>query len=238
LDFRQHIFDHEWLASQHAERNWVNAGGGYCDLSYVGTPDFSLSVSPASQTVTSGQTTGNYTVTANPLNGWSKSVAYSVTGGLPTGASATVTGNLITISTSSTTPGGSYSVTISGTDGTLTHTTAATLVVSAPAAPTFSISIPSNSASVKRPASGSTSTAFSVALAATTGYTGTVNLSGSGGTTGITLAVGPSTVPGGNGTATLTVTITSSAKKGARTLTVTGADGTTTKSASATIHIN
>ncbi len=70
------------------QQNWVNAGGGYCGLSYVGTPDFSLSVSPASQTVTPGQTSGGYTVTASPLNGWSNTVTYSVTGGLPSGASA------------------------------------------------------------------------------------------------------------------------------------------------------
>jgi hypothetical protein len=219
------------------QQNWVNAGGGYCGLSYVGTPDFSLSVSPSSQTVTPGQTTGTYTVTASAMNGWSGTVAYTVTG-LPTGASATVSGSAISISTTTATSGGSYNFTISGTDGSLTHTTSATLVVSAPAAPTFSISIPSNSQSVKRPTSGSTASNFSVALAASTGYTGTVNLSGAGGTTGITVVVGPSSVPGGNGNATLTVTVTSSAKKGTRTLTATGADGTTTKSATATLRIN
>jgi hypothetical protein len=219
------------------QQNWVNAGGGYCGLSYVGTPDFSLSVSPSSQTVTPGQTTGTYTVTASAMNGWSGTVAYAVTG-LPTGASAIVSGSAISISTTSGTPGGSYNFTISGTDGSLTHTTSATLVVSAPAAPTFSISIPSNSQSVKRPTSGSTSATFTVTVAAATGYTGTVSLSGSGDTTGITTVVGPSSVPGGNGNASLTVTVTSSAKKGTRTLTVTGADGTATKSASATVRIN
>jgi len=220
------------------QQNWVNAGGGYCGLTYAGTPDFGLSVSPTSQTVTPGQTTGDYNVTATPLYGWSQSVAYSVTGGLPAGAFANINGNLITISTASTTPGGSYTFTISGTDGTLTHTIPATLVVSAPAASTFSLSIPSNSQSVKRPTSGSTSATFTVTVAAATGYTGTVSLSGSGDTTGITTVVGPSSVPGGNGNASLTVTVTSSAKKGTRTLTVTGADGTATKSASATVRIN
>lgn len=33
------------------QQNWVNAGGGYCALSYAGTPDSSLSVSAASQSV-------------------------------------------------------------------------------------------------------------------------------------------------------------------------------------------
>lgn len=221
------------------QQNWVNAGGGYCGLSYVGTPDFSLSVSPASQTVTPGQTSGGYTVTASPLNGWRNTVTYSVTGGLPSGASASVSGNVITISTTSAAPGGSYNFTISGTDGSLTHTTSATLVVSAPAAPTFSISIPSNSQIVKRPASGSTSVTFSVVVTPGTGYSGTVNLSASGATTGISVAVGPTTsFAGGNGTTTLTVTVTSSAKKGNRTVTVTGTDGIATKSASASVRVN
>jgi hypothetical protein len=220
------------------QQNWVNAGGGYCGLSYVGTPDFSLSVSPGSQTVTPGQTSGTYTVTAAPLNGWSKSVTYSVTGGLPAGASANVSGNLITIGTSSTTPGGSYNFTISGTDGSLTHTTSATLVVSAPAAPTFNISMGPSSQSVKRPGSGSVATTYTATVTAATGYIGSVTLSFGGGTTGVTIASSTASISGGNGSATVTVTVTSSAKKGSTTITVTGKDGTTTKSASTSLRIN
>jgi hypothetical protein len=220
------------------QQNWVNAGGGYCGLSYIGTPDFSLSVSPASQTVTPGQTTGNYTVTAAALNGWSNSIAYSVTGGLPAGASANISGNLITISTASNTPGGSYNFTISGTDGSLTHTTSATLVVSVPVAPTFSISMGPGSQSVKRPANGSASTSYTATVTAATGYAGTVTLSFGGGTTGVTIAASTASISAGNGSATVTVTVTSSAKKGVNTITVTGKDGTNTKSASATLHIN
>ena len=219
------------------QQNWVNAAGGYCGLSYVGTPDFSLSVSPASQTVTPGQTTGGYTVSASGMNGWSNTVTYTVTG-LPAGALANVNANVITVSTTNTVLGGSYSFTISGTDGSLTHTTSATLVVSAPAAPTFSISIPSNSQSVKRPSSGSTLATYSVAVSSSSGYGGTVMLTASGDTTGINTSIGPTSLPGGNGSATLTVTVTSSAKKGARSLTVTGTDGNATKSVSATVHIN
>ncbi len=219
------------------QQNWVNASGGYCGLSYVGTPDFSLSVSPGSQTVTPGQT-ANYTVTTTPLNGWSNSAALSVTGGLPAGASVSVSGNLITITTSSTTPGGSYNFTISGTDGSLTHTTSATLVVSVPAAPTFSISMGPSSQSVKRPGNGSATTTYKATVTATTGYAGTVNLTFGGGTTGVTIAASTASISNGNGSATVTVTVTSSAKKGVSTITVTGKDGTNTKSASATLHIN
>src|SRR5689334_5414116 len=104
------------------QRNWVNAGGGSCALSYAAstTPDFSLSVSPSSQTVVAG---GNaaYTVTVTPLNTWSGTVTYNVTG-LPSGATFTPSGNVITIYTTASTPAGSYNFTISGTAGSLTHT--------------------------------------------------------------------------------------------------------------------
>ena len=70
------------------QQNWVNAGGGYCAVSYATqtTPDFSLSVSPGSQTVQAGQTTGTYTMTATALNGWSGSVSYSLTSALAGGS--------------------------------------------------------------------------------------------------------------------------------------------------------
>jgi hypothetical protein len=224
------------------QQNWVNASGGYCGLSYNApppTPDFSLSVSPGSQTVTSGQTTGNYSVTLTPLNGWSGTVNYSVPTALPAGAAAHVSGNLITISTTAgTTPGGTYPFTISGTDGTLTHTTSATLVVSVPPPPTFSISISPSSQSQRRPQNGTASVDYTVTLTAGAGYSGTVNLTASGATTGVTLGFSPASIPGGSGTSTLTATVTSSAKKGNRGLTVSGSDGQTIKSASATLQVN
>jgi hypothetical protein len=222
------------------QQNWVNAAGGYCAVSYSAptTPDFSLSVSPGSQTVTAGQTTANYTMTATPSNGWSGSVAYSVTGGLPAGALANVGATTISITTTAgTTPAGTYNFTISGTDGKLTHTTQATLVVTVP---TFSISISPSSQGVKRPSgSGNATATYTVTVTATTGYSGTVNLSASGATTGVSLTWGSSTsIPGGSGGSTLTATVTSSAKKGNNTLTVTGKDATTTKSVSASVRVN
>jgi len=216
------------------QRNWVNAGGGYCALSYTPTPDFSVSVSPGTQTVIDGQTSGSYTMSATGSNGWSGTVTYSVTAGLPAGATAHVTGNTITISTSTTTPAGNFSFTISGTDGTHAHTTSATLTV---VVPTFTISLSPPSQTVKRPASGSTSVKYTVTVTAGTGYTGTVNLTVGGTAPGITTALSTASLVGGSGTSTLTVTVASNAKTGPNTLTVTGKDATSSKSATASLQV-
>jgi len=98
-------------------------------------PDFSLSASPASQTVTAGNGT-SYTATVSALNGFSGSVSFSVSG-LPSGASgsfnpASVAGagsSTLTVTTTAGTAAGSYPVTITGTSGSLSHNAAVTLVV-------------------------------------------------------------------------------------------------------------
>lgn len=214
------------------QRNWVNAGGGSCALSYAAstTPDFSISASPNSQTVAPGGAAG-YTMTATGTNGWSGNVTYSVTAGLPAGASWNASGNLVTINTTASTAGGTYGITISGTDGTLTRTTTATLVVTSP---TFNIGISPGSQVVKRPGQ----TTFTVTISPTAGYNGTVNLSFSG-PTGFSGSFDKTSLPGGSGTATLTVTVAAQAKKGSNTITVRGTDGSgTTKSATAQVRVN
>jgi len=105
------------------------------------TPDFTISAMPPSQTVNLGKNT-SYTVTVSPFNGYNNSVNLSVSG-LPSNATGGFTTNPITggsgnstlnVTTSSSTPQGSFTLTISGTDGTLTHQTQVTLSVVQPAA--------------------------------------------------------------------------------------------------------
>lgn len=99
------------------------------------TPDFTVTATPPSQTLTStGSTT--YTVTAT-VGAFSGTMSFSVSG-LPTGATAsfnppTVTGSgstTLTVNTTSGTPVGSSPLTVTATSGSLTHTAMATLVVS------------------------------------------------------------------------------------------------------------
>jgi hypothetical protein len=97
------------------------------------TPTFTLTPNPASRTVTRGGST-TYTVTVNPVNGFSSSVSLSVSG-LPGRTSAsfspssTTTSSTLTVSTQSRTSRGTYTLTIRGTGGGVTKTTTVTLVV-------------------------------------------------------------------------------------------------------------
>jgi subtilase family serine protease len=96
-------------------------------------PDFSLSASPSSQTVKHGRST-SYTITVTALNGFNGSVSLSVSG-LPSGASGTFSPNptssssTLSVRTSSSTPAGTYTLTISGSSGGTTHSTKVTLGV-------------------------------------------------------------------------------------------------------------
>src|SRR5260370_15038977 len=121
---------------------------------------FNLSAGPASQTVTAGNGT-SYTATVAPINGFSGTVSLGVSG-LPSGASGgsgSISGGsgsaALNISTSSTTPPGTYTLTITGTSGTLSHSATTSLTGNAPPPPDFSFNASPSSQTVT--AGGSTS---------------------------------------------------------------------------------
>jgi subtilase family serine protease len=100
-------------------------------------PNFALTMSPGSQTVSPGAGT-SYTVTVSPSGGYDGTVDLSV-GGLPTGAEGTFNTESITqsgsatltVTTSAATPTGTYTLTVTGADstGSPTHSATTTLVV-------------------------------------------------------------------------------------------------------------
>jgi hypothetical protein len=109
---------------------------GTLTLSNSGGSDFTISATPASQTVVPGGTT-SYTVTVIPQSGFTGMVALSASG-LPAGASAslnptTVSGSgssTLTVTTASSTPPGSYALTNTATSGSLSRSASVTLAVS------------------------------------------------------------------------------------------------------------
>jgi PKD repeat protein len=140
--------------------------------------DFSLSATPSSQSVSPGSS-ASYTAMVTPVGGFSGTTAFSISG-LPSGASASfspasVTGSgstTVNVSTSGTTPSGSYPLTITATSGSLSHSVDVTLVVNGD----FSISATPASVTIARGGNGT----FAVTVAAGAGFTGTVTLSASG----------------------------------------------------------
>lgn len=201
-------------------------------------PNFSITASPASQTVTAGAGT-SYTATVAASGGFTGAVSFSVSG-LPSGATASfnptsVTGSgssTMSVSTSASTPAGTYTLTITGTSGALSHSTTVKLVVNLVNPPDFTISVSPASLNVTRGNSGN----YTVTIGAVNGFTGTVSLSVAGLGSRVTGTFNPTSVAG-SGTSTLTVTVNKRATRGTRTLTITGVSGSLSHSTTAALVI-
>ena len=113
-----------------------NAANNCVNFPASATPNFSLSASPSSLTVTQG-TSGSSTITVTPSGGFTGSVTLS-TSTLPSGVTAafgtnpTTGTSVLTFTASSTATTGTSSITVTGTSGSLTHTTSISLTVNAP----------------------------------------------------------------------------------------------------------
>jgi len=203
------------------------------------TPDFSISASPSSQTVTAGLGT-TYNITVGALNGFTGMVNLSVNG-LPSGATGSFTPPSVTgsgtsglaVSTTSGTAAGTYPLTITGTSGTLTHSTTVTLVVNAAPSPDFSISASPSSQTVMV-AQGTT---YNVTTGVLNGFTGAINLTVSGLPTGATGSFTPPTVTGA-GTSSLAVSTGTTTTPGNYTLTITGTSGSLVHTTTVTLVLS
>ncbi len=98
------------------------------------TPDFSLSASPATASITQGGASGSVMIVAIPVGGFSDSISLSASG-LPAGVTATFGTNpatntsTLTLTASTAAVTGSVTVTVTGMSGDLTHTTSVALTV-------------------------------------------------------------------------------------------------------------
>jgi hypothetical protein len=195
-------------------------------------PDFTLSASPSTQTVTQGAST-SYNVTINPQVGFAGQVTLSVSG-LPSGASGTFTPNPATgssalaVTTSPSTAVGTYTLIITGVSGSLTHSTTVTFVVNPP--PDFTLA---NSPSSRTVGQGD-STSYNVTIGLTGGFSGQVTLSVDGLPAG---ANGTFTPDPATTSSALSVTTSASTPTGTYTLTITGVSGALTHTSTVTLVV-
>ena len=205
----------------------------------VAAPDFGIGATPASATVTAGNP-ASYTVTVTPSGGFAGTVNFSVTG-LPAGATASfspasVAGSgtsTLTVSTSATaTPAGSSLLTITGTSGTLTHSTTVTLVVNAAPVPDFTVSASPGSQSAVQ----GSSTSYTVTVSPSGGFTGAVALAASGLPAGASATFNPTSVTT-SGTSTMTVATSTTTPAASSTLTITGTSGSLSRSTTVTLVV-
>jgi len=222
--------------------NWNTRIGSF-KFSNCGStaPDFYLSASPGSQGVVQGHSV-TYSVTVNPINGYSGTVNLSVSGGCPTGATCAISpasegppynAATLTVTTGSGTPGGNYNITISGTDGTLTHTTSVGLAVTAP---DFTISGGNSTQSIPR--GGSVN--YSISLKSLNTFAGSVTLSVTGLPAKSTGTISPNPVTltsGGTATSSLAVKTTKKSPVGKFVITITGTSGAVIHTTTVTLNL-
>ena len=211
--------------------NLVNAWPG------SGTPNFSLSSSPSSVTITQGGAGGTSTISIAPTNGFSGSVTFSASG-LPSGVTAAFNPNpstsstTLTLTASASATTGAATVTITGTSGSLTHTTSVSLTVNASANPNFTLAASPTSVTITQGGAGGTST---ITVTPQNGFTGSVTMSASGLPSGVTAAFSPNPA---TSTSTLTLTASGAATTGAATVTITGTSGSLTHTATVSLTVN
>jgi hypothetical protein len=237
-----------WVASEYAaigtSTNPSTAGCAWgtfaARLTFAVTvvPDFTLSATPTSQTVTQGAST-TYTVSVTPSNGFNGTVTFSLSGQSADStysfnpSSVTTSGSsTLTVTTSSTTPSGTYPLTITGTSSTLSRTAIVSLVVNAAPTPDFALSATPTSQTVTQGAS----TTYTVSVTPSNGFNGTVTFSLSGQSADTTYSFSPSSVTT-SGSSTLTVTTSSTTPSGTYPLTITGVSSSLSHSAAVTLVV-
>jgi hypothetical protein len=196
-------------------------------------PSFTLGASPASLTVIQGAS-GTSTIAVTAKNGFTGSVTLGASG-LPTGVTAAFSPNpttgtsVLTLTASSTAATGNTTVTIKGTSGTLSATTALALKVNP--APSFTLGASPASLTVTQGASG-TST---IAVTGENGFDGKVTLSASGLPSGVTASFAPNPTAG---TSALTFSASNTAVTGTYNVTIKGTSGSLTATTTIALTVN
>jgi len=202
----------------------------------IPTPDFSISATPASQTVVACGNT-SYTATVSPINGFTGNVSLGLSGVLMGGGTetfnpASVTGSgssTLAVTTSSSTAAATYALTITGTSGGLNRYNTVNIVVQ-----DFAISATPNSQTL---VAGQNTTYTVSTSPGNGGFSFNTGFSVSGLPTGATATFSPASLSG-TGSSTLTVSTASSTPPGTYTLTITAASGCLTHTATMTLAVS
>jgi hypothetical protein len=177
------------------------------ELQVAPLPDFKGIVAPFNSTLTPGASVA-VPITIDPLHGWTGDVVLSMTN-LPNGLTPSynpvvIKGgrgtSTITLTASNSIALGSYTITLSGNSGSLTHSTDLSLTVAALQGDFSGI--------VTQPAANTSaggSVQYVLTLTPTGGFNSNVTLNVSGLPAGATASFNPAVVPGGSGNSTLTV---------------------------------
>ena len=198
----------------------------------VPPPDFSISASPSTLSVAQASS-GTSTLTTVAMNG-SGSVSFAVSA--PSGITATLelrsayganTSSTLTVAVGASTAPGTYTLTITGTEGSITHSIPITLNVSAA---DFTLSASSSSLTMSQGGSRT----VTVSTTAVNG-TGSVSLA-AGAASDIYATFTPNTVAA-TGRSTLTVGVSANITPGTYSITVTGNDGSVTRSITVTLYV-
>lgn len=195
-------------------------------------PGFTIAVEPANRSVVRGQST-DYQVTVSAVNEFSGEVGFKIEG-LPTGAAAEFQpGNILgggesklNITTAETTPVGTYTLTVTGTSGQLSHSAEVTLEIEEmPPEPDFTLSASPTGRTILR----GESTEYTLTVTGLNDFSGQVTLStvglpaGSGAQfTTHTVTLDTNT---GSGQSTLQITTSAETPIGSHTFTVSAESG-------------
>jgi hypothetical protein len=188
-------------------------------LTVTAVGNFTVLAEPSSLTVQqdSGGTT---TIRIKASKGFNQAVTLSASG-MPSGVKATFDTNptrslsTLALSVGSSVATGTYSITVTGTAGNLSHSTTVTLSVTAAG---FTLSATPNAVTVAR-SSSATST---IAIIPAKGFSGSVTLAAAGLPAGVTASFSPDPA---TSSSTLTLTASNTAASGTVAVTITGMSG-------------
>ncbi len=200
--------------------NTVGTFHYYCTLHPTGT-DFGITSNPSAVSILQGSN-ANSTITVSSINNFAGTITLSASASPPgpmtnfstntvVVSSGTTATSKLTISIPPSTSLGSYSITVTGTNGSSSGTHAANISVSvvSPSSPNFAINSNPTSLTVPQDSSGT----ISITLTSVNSFSGTITLSATVSPSGPQASFNPSSVTltsGGSASSTLTVSTAAS----------------------------